>query len=82
MEQNYPNPFTSSTTFKFNSDGGIVSIEIYDAAGRRVRIITNQEYTRGQHEITIDRGSMAPGIYFCKMVNGRNKSIRQMTVVN
>lgn len=82
MEQNYPNPFTSSTTFKFNSDGGMVSIEIYDAAGRRVRIITNQEYTRGQHEITIDRGSMAPGIYFCKMVNGRNKSIRQMTVVN
>ena len=82
LKQNYPNPFSDYTTISFSSDGGVVSIEIYDAEGRRVRTVTNRQYDRGQHEITIERGSMAPGIYFCKLVNGRNKSSRQMSVVN
>jgi flagellar hook assembly protein FlgD len=60
----------------------IVSIELFDAQGRRVRTITNEQYSKGYHEITIERGSLSAGIYFCKMVNGKNKSTRQMTVIN
>jgi hypothetical protein len=82
LKQNFPNPFINSTSFGFNSDGGIVSIELFDAQGRRVRTITNEQYSKGYHEITIERGSLSAGIYFCKMVNGKNKSTRQMTVIN
>jgi uncharacterized protein (DUF1501 family) len=82
LKQNFPNPFINSTTIGFNSDGGIVSIELFDVQGRRVRTVSNEQYNRGYHEITIERGSLTPGIYFCKLVNGKNKCTRQMTVVN
>ncbi|MBN8671923.1 MAG: DUF1501 domain-containing protein [Chitinophagales bacterium] len=82
LEQNYPNPFINSTSFRFNSDGGNVRIQIFDANGRLIRTITDQQYSRGQHEITIDRNSMAAGNYFLTLTNNKTKSTRRMTVVD
>jgi len=82
LEQNYPNPFVNSTSFRFNSDGGNVRIQIFDANGRLIRTITDQEYSRGKHEITIDRNSMAAGNYFLTLTNNKTKSTRRMTVVD
>ncbi|MBL7681854.1 MAG: DUF1501 domain-containing protein [Flavipsychrobacter sp.] len=82
LEQNYPNPFSNTTSFRFNSDGGDVRIQIFDATGRVVRTVTNQQYDRGAHEITIERGSLAPGQYFLTLVNGNNKATRRMTIIN
>ncbi|MBS1771775.1 MAG: DUF1501 domain-containing protein [Bacteroidetes bacterium] len=82
LDQNYPNPFIDNTTIRFNSDGGDVSIKIYDATGRLVRTIADKQFDKGPHEITITRDGMTPGIYFCRLINGRNKSTKQMTVAN
>lgn len=82
LQQNFPNPFSSSTTFTFNSDGGNVRIQMFDATGRMVREITNKQYDRGSHQMTLDRGSLAPGQYFMTLTNGNNKATRRMTIVN
>lgn len=82
LEQNYPNPFINSTSFRFNSDGGNVRIQIFDTNGRLIRTITDQQYSRGQHEITIDRNGMAAGNYFLTLTNNKTKSTRRMTVVD
>lgn len=82
LEQNYPNPFSNTTSFRFNSDGGEVRIQLFDTTGRLVRTVTNQQYDRGAHEITIERGSLASGQYFLTLVNGNNKATRRMTIIN
>jgi hypothetical protein len=36
LSQNYPNPFNPSTVIPFLSDGGPVTIKVYDTLGREV----------------------------------------------
>ena len=80
LGQNFPNPVATSTTINFSSQGGIVSIQLFDATGRLVRTITDQHYDRGQHQVNIDKGTMAPGIYFYRLIHGNDKATRQMLV--
>jgi len=51
---NYPNPFTTSTTFWFdhNKPGQVldVQIDIYTVAGKRIKTIRQQIITEGYHE--------------------------------
>jgi uncharacterized protein (DUF1501 family) len=82
LGQNYPNPFSRTTTVSFGSDGGIVTIQLFDATGRLVKTVLNREVDRGMHEITINRDNLDAGIYFCRLINGKHKSTRQMIVVD
>ncbi|MDZ7316493.1 MAG: T9SS type A sorting domain-containing protein [candidate division KSB1 bacterium] len=71
---NYPNPFNSSTsvTFALNRPARI-SLEIYDAHGRLVRILLSETLVQpGRHELhwdgTDQEGrSLSSGVYFIKL---------------
>jgi hypothetical protein len=68
-----PNPFTHATTIEFSaSRAGRVSLVIYDAKGRRVRTLADEEMQPGKFTRTWngknDAGLIvAPGIYFVRM---------------
>jgi Secretion system C-terminal sorting domain len=65
LEQNYPNPFNPSTNIKFHiNKTGIVLIKIFDALGRIVDIVLNEELSRGDYEIAFDGSSLSTGTYF------------------
>jgi hypothetical protein len=68
---NYPNPFTNSTTFKWNyrakDNTAKATIEIYDNTGRQVEVITKNAII-GENSITWDARnkygkSLSSGIY-------------------
>jgi uncharacterized protein (DUF1501 family) len=80
--KNWPNPFDSQTTIEFISEGGNVMIELYDIQGHLVRIITDQVYAPGTHQLIIQRDSLAAGTYYCKLQNGLSMHTRSMSVVN
>lgn len=82
LDQNYPNPFSRNTTITFGSDGGLVTIQMFDVNGRVVKNILQEPKDKGKHQITIERGDLPPGQYFYRLTNGKNQSTKRLTVVD
>ena len=87
LAQNYPNPFNPATRIAFELAGpGRVSLRIYDASGRRVRVMTDGERSAGRHEEVWDGcdGSgraVASGVYFYRLEAGALAWTRKMVLL-
>ncbi len=83
LGQNYPNPVQGTTTITFASSGsGTTTIQLFDASGRLVKTLAQGEFTRGQHQVMLDRGNMVPGVYFYRLTNSSEQATRQMIVAD
>jgi len=76
LMQNFPNPFTQSTTLSFEvPETSGVELAIFDLQGRKVRTLIDQELRPGLHQV-IWQGDGAggeelpPGLYLCRIVAG------------
>ncbi len=68
---NSPNPFVSSTTIKYKSDGGQTSIQIFDNRGRAIKqLLDEQNHETGSFEINCDLGELNSGNYYARLQNG------------
>ena len=73
----YPNPFNPSTVISFDlSDADMVSLDIFDIAGRRVASLISEYMIPGSHQIVWNPGQLSSGIYFVKLIAG-NTSLNQ-----
>jgi glucuronoarabinoxylan endo-1,4-beta-xylanase len=86
LEQNYPNPFSSSTAIpyelKTQSD---IRVTIYDILGRVVRKITAGAQSVGMHSVLWDGCNnfgqrVATGIYFYRLQAGGESQVRKMVL--
>lgn len=74
VRQNYPNPFNSSTTIEFDLPlEAVVSAEIYNIFGHRVKSLANERRTPGQYHLEWDGrddagDTVASGVYFYLLV--------------
>ena len=67
----YPNPFNPTSTINYGlNTTGHVEIMVYDATGRLVEELVNQNQTAGYHSITWNASNQASGMYFAKMIAG------------
>ena len=87
LRGNYPNPFNPETTIYFDlASDSVVSIEIFNVRGQRIRILTNNHYYAGKHSVmwngTDDSGKfVGSGIYFYRMrINGYTKTNRMVII--
>lgn len=68
-----PNPFNPSTELSFElTQDGLVSLEIYDLSGRRVRTLVDATYAAGIHRVRWDGtdrsgASAASGVYIARV---------------
>ncbi|MBT8392740.1 MAG: T9SS type A sorting domain-containing protein [Ignavibacteriaceae bacterium] len=68
LYQNYPNPFNPSTTFRYElPQDGVVTIDIYDILGQKVRTIVNEFQNANRYEINFNAIGLASGVYIYKM---------------
>jgi len=73
ISQNYPNPFNANTTINFVlSEPGIMSLNIYNLAGRKVSTLYHGFKKEGTHQLrwdgnNDDHRSVSSGIYFYKL---------------
>ena len=71
LNQNYPNPFQSSTTIEYEiKDHSKISLKIYDIHGKEVKTLINDYQTSGTKTIIWDgmdnKIQVVPsGIYYC-----------------
>lgn len=76
LHQNYPNPFNTQTTIDYQlRKAGLVTVEIYDVLGQRVRTLINLHKPAGYYNVQWDgrndRGLfITSGIYFYEMKVG------------
>jgi hypothetical protein len=68
LNQNYPNPFNPTTTISYTLPiHSSVSINIFDALGRNVATLVNEEKPAGKHEIQFNAKNLSSGIYFYRI---------------
>jgi hypothetical protein len=87
LAQNFPNPFNPTTKISFGlRKPASVSLRIYDAAGRLVRVLAEGDRVAGTHaELWDGRDGggdfVASGIYFCRFRAGAFSETRKMILV-
>ncbi|UCD05574.1 MAG: T9SS type A sorting domain-containing protein [candidate division WOR-3 bacterium] len=78
---NYPNPFSVSTEIHYVvSQPNFISIEIYDALGRKINTLVNEFCDVGEYSVNFDASNIPGGVYFCGLRVGGNvvKSTRML----
>ncbi|MGQ9805130.1 MAG: T9SS type A sorting domain-containing protein [Chlorobiales bacterium] len=82
--QNYPNPFNPSTTITYDlATAGRVSLELFDAQGRKVATLLNQSQGAGTHSYTLSASqfSLASGMYFYRLTAGNFSQTKSMILI-
>lgn len=79
LRQNYPNPFNPSTKINFDiTDKGMTKLEIYDASGKQISILVNNELNPGSYEAVWDASGFASGVYYCRLMQSGNSLINKI----
>ena len=81
-----PNPFDRGTTISFATVTRGARLDIYDAAGRRVRGLVDDQRAAGVHSVawdgTADGGArVAPGVYYARLRSGAQTAVKSVVVV-
>ena len=81
LGQNYPNPFTGTTTIEFDlNDRMDVEIVVYDLLGRPVKVVEKGTHAAGHYRAEFDASELSAGVYFYRMTAGGASQSRTMTV--
>ena len=62
-----PNPITTSGQIQFYSDGDWLRIGLYDSLGRRILVISERYFDRGEHSVPIDLSRLSKGSYYVRV---------------
>lgn len=76
-----PNPARSHATVRLGvPEAGPVEVAVYDAVGRRVAVLAAGERAAGWHDLGVEAGGLAPGLYVVRAVAGGSVATRTLTV--
>lgn len=71
LHQNYPNPFSHSTTIEYTIPRQtIVVLKIYDMLSREVAILVNSIQEAGRYIVEFRADQLHEGTYICRLVAG------------
>jgi hypothetical protein len=81
LHQNYPNPFTETTTISYDLPSrSHVTIEIADALGEIVARPLDEVLERGSHTVVLNGESLEKGTYFCVLRTAGARVVRPMQI--
>lgn len=90
LGQNFPNPFSDLTVFEYAipdfATNAHASVRIYDAAGRVVRTLLDNDQAPGNYKLlwtgTDDSGAkVAGGTYFLRFISGGFTATRRLVLI-
>jgi len=80
--QNYPNPFNAVTVIPFQVPiASLVRLDVYNILGQRVAALVDERLEAGIHRILWDAGSLASGLYFCRLETDNFAAIKKMVLI-
>jgi hypothetical protein len=82
LKQNYPNPFNPSTKIQYEiSHSGMVKLVVFDALGREVETLVNENQSAGVYEATFNASQYSSGMYFYRLTTGNFVETKKMLMV-
>ena len=79
LKSNYPNPFRGSTTIPVVLDEiSYITLEIFNAEGRRISILAKGIHQAGSHEIAFDASHLPGGLYFYRLTKPHVQVLKSM----
>ncbi|MGB2867396.1 MAG: T9SS type A sorting domain-containing protein [Bacteroidota bacterium] len=82
VDQNYPNPFNPSTVIRFGIPNAThVSLKIYDALGREIAELANEQYSAGTYTVPWNAIGVASGVYYARLVAGDFVAMKKLALV-
>ncbi len=82
LYSNYPNPFNPATTIQFDlPKASVVSIDIYDLLGRKIKNLVNAKQEAGTHSVIWDGRDQPSGIYFYRLRAGEFTETKKMLLL-
>lgn len=82
LHQNYPNPFNPTTIISFELDKpSKVTLTVFDALGRTLSILINEQRSTGIHKISYDASNLSSGIYFYRLEAGEFSQTKRLTLI-
>ncbi len=82
LNQNYPNPFNPSTTISFSlPNKEFVTLKIYDALGKEITTLVNEELNAGSYKNDWNAGNLTSGVYFYRLQAGKFSQTRKLMLV-
>ena len=82
LKQNYPNPFNPITQIQYNvNEPGLVTLDLFDIRGAKVRTLINKKQLAGSYELTFDGSQLASGVYFYTMASNGISKTRKLVLM-
>lgn len=83
LAQNYPNPFNPTTNLGFAlSNSSFVRLIIYDALGRQLETLINEQLSAGIYEVDWNASQYSSGVYYYKIDSDEYTDTKRMESVN
>ena len=82
LKPNYPNPFNPVTTIRYAlTEEKRVSLEVYDALGRHVTTLVDQQQEAGWHTAEFDGSRLSSGTYIYRLSVGDEIKTGKMMLI-
>lgn len=86
LMQNYPNPFNPATTISFYLPSRtIVSLKVFDVAGKEIATLAEKEFPAGNNSIQFDASrngyKLTSGVYFYTLKSGSFSQTRKLVLL-
>ena len=75
---NYPNPCRDWTTLVYQSTGGWARISLFDSRGSELKVIADQRFTAGEHQLRVEVRDLAAGNYYYRIMTKTNQKTKVM----
>jgi len=82
LKQNYPNPFNPSTNIRYDlPKNGFVKLVVFDALGREVETLVNENQPAGTYEATFNASVYSSGVYFYRLTTDYFCNTKKMLLI-
>lgn len=77
--QNYPNPFNPITKIIYQiSKTSYIKLSIHNVLGCEVALLVNEYKQAGTHTVIWNADKMPSGVYFARLQDGKNSTVKKM----
>jgi photosystem II stability/assembly factor-like uncharacterized protein len=82
LHQNYPNPFTETTTISWQlQEDALIGLKVYDFTGREVKTLVDCEMVNGEHQVIFNAIGLPAGVYFYQLWSNVKVESKKMLLI-
>ena len=83
LNQNFPNPVSSTTTFSYEINKTMhINLSLLDMQGRHITTLQEGNALPGKHEMLYDSTALLSGTYLCVLDGEGSKQIKRVSVLH